>query len=112
MTALPQPEIHTITMLAGAADRLQAMRDKATEPLLMRNSACSDQESDHLLGEALLSYHSLVAGLVDLLTASWEPGTELFPEPYNRYSLGFARTSGYHGGLLFHYDSHRFQVHT
>jgi hypothetical protein len=99
-------------MLPGAADRLRAMRDKATEPLLLRNQATSEQEADQLMREALLTYHSLVAGLVDLLAACWEPGTELFPEPYNGFSMGFCRTSGYHGGLLFHYDSHRFQVQT
>jgi hypothetical protein len=112
MIAAPQAETHTITLLPGAADRLRAMRDKATEPLLHRNEARSDLEADRLMREALLTYHSLVAGLVDLLAASWELGTELFPEPYNDFSMGFSRTSEYHGGLLFHDEMSGFQIHT
>jgi hypothetical protein len=112
MTTAPELHSHTITMRPGAADRLLAMRDKATEPLVQRNHAGSEQEADHLLREAVLTYASLVAGLVDLLSATWEEGTELFPEPYNEHSLGFCRTSGYHGGLLWHQDTGRYQIHT
>jgi hypothetical protein len=69
-------------------------------------------EADRLLRETVLTYHSLIVGLVDLLVAPCEPETELFPEPYNEQSLGFWRISGYHGGLLWHQDEGRFQIHT
>ena len=110
VTQIQQFLSYTITMQPGAAQRLLAMRDKATEPLLHR--AATPQEVDRLLREALLTYQSLTNGLVDLLVAPQELEIALFPEPYNEQSLGFWRTSGYHGGLLWHQDEGRFQVHT
>jgi hypothetical protein len=88
------------------------MRDIATAPLAQCNVACSPQEVGRLVREAVLAYCSLVACLVDVLGASWEPDTELFPEPFNNYSMGFRRTSGYQGGLLWHQERGRFQIHT
>ena len=112
VTQIQQYLSYTITMQPGAAQRLLAMRDKATEPLLQLSRAATPQEADHLLREALLTYQSLTNGLVDLLVAPRELEIELFPEPYNEASIGFWRTSGYHGGLLWHQDEGRFQVHT
>ena len=112
VTQIQQYSSYAITMQPGAAQRLLVMRDTATEPLLQLSHAATPQEADRLLREAVLTYHSLVVGLVDLLVAPQELEIALFPEPYNEASIGFWRTSGYHGGLLWHQDAGRFQIHT
>jgi len=73
-------------------------------------TATTPAERDQLLRDALHAADSLVSCLVAVLAGPGDP--DLFPEPYNEASLGFAYASGYHGGLLWHPGDQRFQIHT
>lgn len=91
MSETKYPTGYRITMHAEVAERLLAMRNKTTEPLVAGSNAVTHEEADRLIHESLLTHHSLLAPDRPA-DGRHDPETQLYIDPYNDLSIGFCRS--------------------